>query len=99
MASSTAVFLARLLGPTIIVVAATEMANPHILTANTPSIIYLNGAALFVSGLALVLHHNRWVSSWPISITLVSWLTLVMGFSRMMWPEHMLAQTRDQPDA
>ncbi|KAM7206102.1 hypothetical protein V8F20_002884 [Naviculisporaceae sp. PSN 640] len=79
-------FLARLLGPTAILLAATEFKNTEIFPSRDPVAIYLNGCMLFVSGLSIVLRHNRWNWSWPVLITLLGWCALGLGFSRMMWP-------------
>jgi hypothetical protein len=86
MSSAPSTLLARLLGPTAILLAATEFKNTSIFPSRDPVAIYLNGCILFVSGLAIVLRHNRWHPSWPILITLLGWCALGLGFSRMMWP-------------
>lgn len=79
-------FLARLLGPTAIAVAATEFKNTHILPSPDPAVVYLNGVILFVSGLSIVLHHNLWHRSWPVAVTILGWLILGLGLVRMVWP-------------
>ncbi|KAK0619038.1 hypothetical protein B0T14DRAFT_565935 [Immersiella caudata] len=84
--SSPSPFLARLLGPTAILLATTEFKNTEIFPSRDPVTIYLNGSILLVSGLSIVLRHNRWHPSWPVLITLLGWCALGLGFSRMMWP-------------
>lgn len=79
-------FLARLLGPTAILFAATEFKNAQIFPSRDPAVIYLNGACLFVSGLSIVLRHNWWHLGWPVTITMLGWLAMGLGFSRMVWP-------------
>jgi len=79
-------FLARLLGPTAILLAVTEYKNTEIFPSRDPVAIYLNGCMLFVGGLSIVLHHNRWHLSWPILVTMLGWCALALGFNRMMWP-------------
>lgn len=82
--------LAGLVGPTLIAVAATEWVNADVfLAAIGPTYgphVYLNGAILFVAGLAIVRAHNVWVRGWPVLITLVGWFALVAGFGRMAAP-------------
>ena len=79
-------FLARLLGPTAIVLAVTEFKNAEIFPSPDPAVVYLDGAVLFVSGLSIILNHNRWSPGWPILITILGWLSLGLGLSRMVWP-------------
>lgn len=49
--------------------------------------IHLNGALLFVAGLAVVRAHNLWVRGWPVVVTLVGWFILFLGLFRMFAPE------------
>lgn len=79
-------FLARLLGPTAVMLGVTEFANAQIFLNQDPAVVYFNGTVLFVSGLSIILRHNRWTPSWSLLITTLGWLALVLGFSRMMWP-------------
>ena len=48
--------------------------------------VYLNGTLLFVAGLAIVRAHNVWTPRWPVLITLVGWVGVVGGLSRMAAP-------------
>lgn len=79
-------FLARLLGPSAIAFAATEYKNANILPSPDPAVIYLNGAILFVAGLSIILHHNRWYRNWTVLITLLGWTMLALGLGRMVEP-------------
>ncbi|KAH8903507.1 hypothetical protein BR93DRAFT_189587 [Coniochaeta sp. PMI_546] len=79
-------FLARLLGPTAIIFAITEFKNAKIFPSRDPAVIYLNGACLFVSGLSIILRHNRWQPDWTATITICGWLAMGLGFSRLVWP-------------
>jgi len=62
--------LPGLIGPTLIAVSRTEAMNMEAFTRQTAPVVYLNGAILFVAGLAVVRAHNRWIPNWPIIITL-----------------------------
>jgi hypothetical protein len=79
-----------LLGPTLLAVSITEWMNLDVFTAAIgPSFgphVYLNGTLLFVAGLAIVRAHNYWTRRWPVLITLVGWMAMAGGLSRMIAP-------------
>ncbi len=79
--------IAGLLGPAIVAVTASETVNIHIWAANIAAGVYLNGAILFVAGLAIVRAHNLWVRGWPVVVTLAGWFILLLGLFRMFFPE------------
>jgi hypothetical protein len=79
--------IAGLIGPTMIVLAASEALNFHIWENNIPPVTYLNGTLLFVAGLATVRAHNRWKRGWPILVTLAGWIVMLGGLYRMFAPE------------
>jgi hypothetical protein len=78
--------IARVLGPTLIAVGATEGLDLHIWDSVSPSQVYLSGLLLFVAGLSIVHRHNRWQRGWPVLVTLVGWVSLLGGLSRMIAP-------------
>jgi prepilin signal peptidase PulO-like enzyme (type II secretory pathway) len=79
--------IAGLIGPTAVAFALSEWINLRVLWANTsPSVIYLNGSLLFVSGLAIVRAHNRWTGGWPVLVTLAGWFVMLAGLIRMFAP-------------
>ena len=80
-------YIAALLGPAIIAITISETVNVHIWAANTAAGVYLNGAILFVAGLAIVRAHNFWVRGWPVLVTLSGWLIMFLGLFRMFFPE------------
>lgn len=41
---------------------------------------------MFVAGLATVRAHNVWTRSWPVAVTLLGWLAVVVGLLRMFFP-------------
>ena len=89
---STSKIIAVLLGPTLVATAAMVLINLDAMPAivdelsKSPMLIVLAGYAAFVPGLAIVYFHNRWTSGWPVLITLVGWLSLVIGLIRMVFP-------------
>ena len=89
----SSIFLARLIGPLFIVVAVglllrqaswRPMAREFL--ANH-ALVYLAGVLALLGGLAIVNTHNVWVAGWPVVITILGWLAVVGGISRMLWPE------------
>jgi hypothetical protein len=78
--------IARLVGPTLIVLPVSEAINLDIWKTNSAPVTYLNGLVLFVAGLAIVQAHNRWLRSWPVVITLVGWFVMGLGIFRMFAP-------------
>ena len=59
----------------------------HIFAAQTAPVVYLNGALLFVGGVAMVQAHNRWGWGWPLLVTLTGWGVTALGLIRMIAPD------------
>jgi hypothetical protein len=82
--------IAGLVGPTAIAVTITEWMNLDVFSgAIGPSygpFVYLNGSLLFVAGLAIVRAHNHWTRDWPVLVTLVGWVAMLIGLGRMVAP-------------
>jgi hypothetical protein len=93
--TATSRTIARIAGPSAIAIAATESLNMHIFAAQTAPVVYLNGALLFVGGLAIVQSHNRWRWGWPLLATLTGWGIMAVGLIRMSAPA--AAQAREGP--
>ena len=87
---SNSAYIARLVGPALIGITITEWMNLDIFTkAIGPSFathVYLDGTLLFIAGLAIVRAHSIWSRRWPVLITLVGWVGIVGGLSRMAAP-------------
>ncbi len=79
--------LAGLIGPTMVALGATEAGNMDVFSNQTAPVVYLNGAILFVAGLAVVRAHNLWTRRWPVIITLTGWIALFGGLWRMVAPD------------
>jgi uncharacterized membrane protein YhaH (DUF805 family) len=65
-----------------------EFIQPHLYDAQTPPVVYLSGALLVVAGLSIVRVHNRWVSGWPVLVTLIGWFAILLGLGRMFAAGH-----------
>ncbi len=87
---SDSAHIGRLLGPTLIVITISEWTNLDVFAAAAgptyAAHVYLNGTLLFVAGLAIVRAHNVWSHQWPVLITLVGWLAIIVGLARMFAP-------------
>lgn len=79
--------IAKILGPTLVALSASEAANPHIWTGVPATQVYLAGSLWFVAGLSIVCTHNRWSGGWPALVTFMGWCAVVGGLFRMFAPE------------
>ena len=79
--------IAKILGPTLVALSASEAANPHIWTGVSATQVYLAGSLWLVAGLSIVCTHNRWSGGWPVLVTSMGWLAVVGGLFRMFAPE------------
>jgi len=89
--------VAGLLGPTLIALSASEIANPAIWASVPVTQVYLAGTLWLVAGLSIVRTHNRWVLAWPVVVTLMGWFAIVGGLFRMFAPEAALRGTPRPP--
>src|ERR1700730_6615804 len=100
-AMMTSKTIAALLGPRLVASAISLLANLG--TSRTiieglsqsPALIMIAGYAAFVPGLAIVYFHNRWTGGWPVLVTVMGWLSLVVGLLRMVVP-HTDRRTNDE---
>jgi hypothetical protein len=89
----TSIFLARLLGPILVVLAIGLLlrqdswrAMAKEFTGSAP-LLFLSGFMTLLGGLALVNTHNVWEAGWPVIITIFGWLAVIGGIARMLFPE------------
>jgi len=86
----TSLFLARLLGPLLLVPGIGLLLNPRgfrtvlLEVVGSLTLIYLFGLIDLAAGLAIVLTHNVWVANWRVLITLIGWLLLIRGAIRIL---------------
>jgi len=89
---STSKLIGGLLGPTLIVSAIPAIANlgawPALVedAARSPALIMIAGYIAFAPGLAIGYFHNRWTFGWPVLVTVMGWILLLGGFSRIVLP-------------
>jgi hypothetical protein len=84
--------IAGLIGPTLVAGSVAVLLNlgtwPGLVEQGfrDPVLIFVSGFPLFVTGLAIVRANNRWEGGWPILVTVVGWLALIGGLSRILFP-------------
>jgi hypothetical protein len=89
---STSVFLARLIGPVMLVIGLAVFANRRGFRdmaeefMASRALIFLSGFLLMPAGLAIVLTHNIWTADWRVLITIFGWLNVVGGALRLFGP-------------
>ena len=94
---TTSKSIAGLIGPTYVAGAVAVLVNlgawPALVEQGfrNPALIFISGFPLFVAGLAIVRVHNRWEGNWPVLVTVVGWLTLLGGLSRILFPTRLVS--------
>jgi len=89
---ATSQFLARLIGPVMLVVGLVVFANPpgfRTLAEEfmaSKALMFLSGTIIMPAGLAIVLTHNVWTADWRVLITILGWLTAIGGALRLFGP-------------
>lgn len=89
----TSLFLAKLVGPTLLVIGIGLLVNRAGYRAmaqeflKSRALIYIAGLLAMVPGLAIVLTHNVWTADWRIVITLLGWLAVIGGAFRIVFPQ------------
>ena len=88
-----ATFIAKLLGPFILVGGVGMLVNQSIYQAmisdflHSAALVYLSGMLSLLAGLAIVNVHNSWTSGWSVVITVIGWLMLLGGMVRLVLPQ------------
>jgi hypothetical protein len=89
---TTSKSIAGLIGPTLVAGAVAVLLNLRTWPAlveqgfRDPALIFVSGFPAFVAGLAIVRAHNRWKGGWRVLVTVVGWLALLGGLSRILFP-------------
>ena len=89
---STSVFLARLIGPVMLVIGLAVFANQRGFRdmaeefMASRALMFLSGLLIMSLGVAIVLTHNVWIANWPVLITLFGWLCAIGGALRLFGP-------------
>src|SRR5437763_703360 len=90
---ATSLFLAKLIGPILMISAVGLLINRKSFDAlaaemlRSEVFLFLFGVIDFALGLAIVLNHNLWVADWRVIITLLGWVMIVRGMARILIPD------------
>ena len=90
---ATSIFLAKLIGPVLLIMGAGMLFNArtfHVIfdeIVRNRVFVVLFGLLTMPAGLAIVLTHNVWVANWPVLITIIGWLTAISGAFRLLAPQ------------
>ena len=88
----TSVFLARLIGPVMLVVGIAIFLNQRAFRdmaeefLASPALLFLSGLLIMPMGLAIVLVHNVWTADWRVLVTLFGWVNAIGGALRLLAP-------------
>lgn len=84
--------LGAIIGPLLVVVGVGTLLNrahyARMISTflENAELYYFSGALAFVIGMAMVINHNLWVSDWRVAITIIGWLSLIKGATRILMP-------------
>jgi hypothetical protein len=88
----SSIFLARLIGPVMLVIGLAVFANPRGFREmaeefmESRALMFLGGLITMPAGLAIVLTHNVWTADWRVLITIFGWLNTIGGALRLFGP-------------
>ena len=88
----SSVFLAKLIGAYMAIIAAGFLINRKIYYlfienfSKSPALTYMGASFSLIIGLLIVLVHNMWIWRWPVIITIFGWLALIKGIILVIFP-------------
>jgi len=88
-----AVFIARLVGPPLVVIGVGVLLNLANYAAmiteavRSPTLIYLSGLLSLFPGLAMLNAYRAWTADWRVIITVLGWLLALGGVIRIVLPQ------------
>ncbi|MFA6039354.1 MAG: hypothetical protein WCV62_01330 [Candidatus Peribacteraceae bacterium] len=86
------VFFARFWGSLFAILGLASM-GAHLLGrvidyTKDKTITISTGYITFLLGLVTVILHNIWVADWRVAVTILGWVTLLKGITKVAFPEH-----------
>jgi hypothetical protein len=97
---SNSVFLARLIGPVMLVIGLAVFANRRAFRdlaeefLASRALTFLSGLIIMPAGLAIVLTHNIWAVDGRVMITMFGWANLIGGAIRLAAPAYVMQTGR-----
>jgi hypothetical protein len=97
---SNSLFLARLIGPVVLVVGLAVFANPRGFRdmaeefLASRALMVLSGLLILPVGIAIVLTHNVWTADWRVLITIFGWLNAIAATVRLFRPSFLIKAAR-----
>ena len=97
---STSVFLARLIGPVMLVIGLAVFTNQRAFRElaeeflASRALIFLSGLLIMPVGLAIILTHNIWAADGRVMITLFGWFNAIGGAVRLVAPAYVMEAGR-----
>jgi hypothetical protein len=97
---SNSVFIARLIGPVMLVVGLAVLVNQRAFRElaeeflASRALLFLSGLLIMPAGLAIVLTHNIWAADGRVMITLFGWLNVIGGAVRLFAPAYVMQTGR-----
>ena len=94
------IFLAKIIGAYMVIVAAGVMLNLKTYQRiiedffKNTALIYLGGVLSLIIGLLIVLFHNVWVANWAVLITIFGWMGLIKGVWLIVFPNSVAKLTQ-----
>ncbi|MBI3699275.1 MAG: hypothetical protein HY242_02355 [Afipia sp.] len=86
------IFLAKLIGPTMIVIGLAVLINQEDFRKlsgefiSSRALLFLSGLVMLPAGIAILIVHNVWRLDWRVLITIMGWLLTVGGAVRLLAP-------------
>jgi len=101
---STSVFLARLIGPVLLVIGLAVFANQRAFRElaeeflASRALLFLSGLLIMPVGVAIILTHNIWAADGRVMITLFGWTNAIGGAVRLFAPAYVMKTGRAMLD-
>ncbi|MBN8982325.1 MAG: hypothetical protein J0I29_13765 [Rhizobiales bacterium] len=86
------IFLAKLIGPTMIVIGLAVILHQEDFRKlsqefiSSRALLFLSGLIILPAGIAILIVHNVWRLDWRVLITIMGWLLTVGGAVRLLAP-------------
>lgn len=88
----TSIFIARIIGPSYIIIAAGIMLNLKFYQkvmedyCKNAALVFWGGLLALLIGFLILLSHNAWVANWTVIITIFGWGGIIKGIWLIIFP-------------